>query len=93
MTASARRLAEQGGRLEVRLESIQQWNSVLSEAICDLLSDQPSLASQAQRFLGTLIADVMVTLTRAFQEVKTQQAAEDAEHARRGRPGWRRCSA
>jgi two-component system, sensor histidine kinase PdtaS len=82
--ASARRLAEQGGHLEVRLESIQQWNNVLSDAIRVLLSDQPSLASEAQRFLGMLTADVMVTLTRAFQEVKTQQAAEEAETARRG---------
>src|SRR5271165_2124541 len=49
--ASARLLAEQGGRLEVRLESIQQWNAVLATAIGDLLTDQPSLAAEAQRFL------------------------------------------
>jgi two-component system, sensor histidine kinase PdtaS len=82
--ASARRLAEQGGRLEVRLESIQQWSGILAEAIHDLLLDQPDGNSQAQEFLGALIADVMVTLTRAFQEVKSRQAAEVAEHARRG---------
>ena len=82
--ASARRLAEQGGHLEVRLESIQQWSSILAEAIHDLLVDQPDGNSQAQEFLGALIADVMVTLTRAFQDVKSRQAAEYAEHARRG---------
>jgi two-component sensor histidine kinase len=82
--ASGRRLAEQGGRLEVRLESLQQWNSVLSETIGDLLKGQPALAIQAQEFMGALTADVMVTLTRAFQEIKTRQTAEDAERARRG---------
>ncbi len=81
---SARRLAEQGGRLEVRLESIQQWNTVLAKAIGDFLTDQPGLAAEAQRFLGMLTADVIVAVTRAYQEVRTQQWAEDAENARRG---------
>src|SRR5215469_1276570 len=82
--ASGRRLAEQGGHLEVRLESLQQWNNVLSETIGDLLKGQPGLAVQAQAFMGALTADVMVTLTRAFQEIKTRQAVENAERARRG---------
>src|SRR3954453_3199081 len=46
--ASARRLAENGGRLEVRLTYLQRWQEALATAISDLFGDNPPLMAQAQ---------------------------------------------
>src|SRR5262245_13554726 len=39
--ASGRLLAEQGGRLEVRLSSIERWHAALEVALADLFRDEP----------------------------------------------------
>ncbi|HKV84801.1 MAG TPA: hypothetical protein VJN88_09605, partial [Ktedonobacterales bacterium] len=39
--ASARHLAEQGGRLDIRLAGIQRWQEALATACADIFHDEP----------------------------------------------------
>ncbi len=82
--ASGRLLAEQGGRLEVRLAGIETWQRALAEAVTALLADEPRLLAAAQAFLGTLVARVVVTLAEAYQSVRLRQTTDLSERARRG---------
>ena len=81
---SARHLAEQGGRLEVRLAGIQRWHAGLARALDDTLAHHPTARAEAQELLGALVAHVAVVLAREYQTVRTHQVEEDAERARRG---------
>ena len=82
--ASARRLAEQGGRLEVRLTHLQRWQEALATAISDFFADDPVLMAQAQVLLGSLVTRIGVTITREFQSVESRYVSEKGERARRG---------
>ncbi|MGZ3678587.1 MAG: GAF domain-containing protein [Ktedonobacterales bacterium] len=81
--ASARRLAENGGRLEVRLTYLQRWQEALATAISDLFGDDPPLMAQAQMLLGSLVTFITVTITREFQSVENRYVSEKGELARR----------
>lgn len=50
--ASARQLAEQGGRLEVRLESLLDWQRALADALAGLFEDEPRTQARADRYLS-----------------------------------------
>ena len=82
--ASARRLAEQGGHLEARMAGIQRWQAALARAIESIFADDPLTMAQAQETLGTLYAQIVVVITRAYQSVQTRQTAQEREFARRG---------
>jgi two-component sensor histidine kinase len=81
---SGRDLAEQGGRLEVRLAGIRRCSTLLSEALDQLLEEEPRILAQAQRRLAVLVADAVVALTRGYQEQRARGEREYAEWARRG---------
>src|SRR5437868_7716404 len=81
--ASARRLAENGGRLEVRLTYLQRWQEALATAISDLFADDPPWMAQAQVLLGSLVTRITVTITREFQSVENRYVSEKGELARR----------
>jgi two-component system, sensor histidine kinase PdtaS len=82
--ASGRSLAEQGGRLEVRLSSIERWHTALDEAIGELFAGDPALMAQAATRLGRLATRIVTTLAREYQAAKLRQADEEAERAHRG---------
>ncbi len=82
--ASARALAAQGGRLEVRVAGVQRWCEALSRALDEVLGDDVRLLAGAQELLARLTAQVCVSLVRAAQGVLAQQRAAEAERARRG---------
>jgi two-component sensor histidine kinase len=82
--ASARTLAEHGGRVEVRLAGIQRWSEALTRALDDVLRDDPAMLAAAQQRLARLVAEVSVSLVRAAQVVQTAQKTAEAERARRG---------
>src|SRR5262249_1146750 len=82
--ASGRLLAEQGGRIEVRLASIARWHTALDAAVADLFRDAPPLLSQAATFLGRLVTRIVLTLTRAYHTARVRLAEEETERARRG---------
>ncbi|HLZ22159.1 MAG TPA: GAF domain-containing protein [Ktedonobacterales bacterium] len=81
---SARRLAEQGGRLEMRLIGIQRWQAGLAHALDDVLAHQPAALAKAQEMLGALVAEVVVVLAREYQIARQRQVEEETERARRG---------
>ncbi|MGH2514137.1 MAG: hypothetical protein ACRDHP_00630, partial [Ktedonobacterales bacterium] len=82
--ASARHLAEQGGRLEMRLAGIERWHAGLAQALNNVLIHHPAELAEAQAVLGALIAEVVVVLAREYQVVRQRQVDEEAERARRG---------
>ncbi|HEX6122851.1 MAG TPA: GAF domain-containing protein, partial [Ktedonobacterales bacterium] len=82
--ASARALAAQGGRLEVRLGGIQRWSEGLAHALEEELAGEPAALAAALAALGRIVSQVMVTLVRAAQTVTAAQAHEEEERARRG---------
>src|SRR5579884_1429229 len=81
---SGRRLGEQGGRLEVRLQSIERWHAALDEALAELFRDDPATLARAASRLGRIVARAVLTLTREFQGARLRAAQEEAERARRG---------
>ena len=82
--ASGTSLAEQGGHLERRLESLRGWQAVLGRALDEIFAAEPQTRAEAQRFLGDLSGQVIVTLTLAFQRAQQQAVAREEERARRG---------
>lgn len=82
--ASARQLAEQGGRLEVRLTYLQRWQEALATAISDLFAGDLLVMAQAHVLLGSLVTSIAVTITREFQAVENRYVSEKGERARRG---------
>ena len=82
--ASARHLAEQGGRLDARLAGIQRWQEALASACDDMFRDDPALRAQAEAFLASLVARIVVTCAREYTTVKQRQLQEAAERAQRG---------
>ena len=84
LKASARHLAEENGRLSVRMESISRWHELLAEAIGVVFSQNVNLHSQAQTRLGRLTAEFLVTISSEYQATHLEADAEAAEKARRG---------
>jgi len=82
--ASARALAEAGGRLVTRMADLQRWSAALAHAIDEMYADEPETLAQAHELLGSLVGQVAVTFTKGFQNVKNYQRASDAERLRRG---------
>jgi two-component sensor histidine kinase len=82
--ASGRELAAQGGRLEIRLGGIKRHSAVLAAGLDEVLAEDPHVLSRAQRFLGSLVAEVVLSLARGYQTVRTRAEIEYAERARRG---------
>nr|MBF6590315.1 GAF domain-containing protein [Ktedonobacterales bacterium] len=82
--ASARALAEQGGRLEVRLAGIQRWSAALARALGAVFAADPVMRAEAQEHLGQIVAEVAVTLARGTRDIAALQSAAEAERARRG---------
>ena len=82
--ASGTSLAEQGGHLERRLESLRGWQAVLARALDEIFAGEPQSRAEAQRFLGELSGQVIITLTLAFQRAQQEAIAREEERARRG---------
>ncbi len=82
--ASGISLAEQGGHLERRLESLRAWQAVLSGALDDIFATDPGARAEAQVFLGELSSQVIVTLTLAFQAAQAVVIDREKRRARRG---------
>lgn len=82
--ASGRSLAEQGGRLEIRLNSIERWHLALDEAIGELFASEPDLLAAAAMRLGRLVTHIVTTLAREYLAAKLRLAEEEAERAHRG---------
>jgi two-component sensor histidine kinase/putative methionine-R-sulfoxide reductase with GAF domain len=69
---SGRWLAEQGGRLDARLEAMQVYCEALGEELGLILADQPSLLVQALHRLYRLQAECSLALTHGYQEMMSQ---------------------
>lgn len=82
--ASARHLAEQGGRLDARLAGIQRWQEALAAACGDIFRDDPILHARAEGFLASLVAHIVVICAREYNTVKQREAYELADRAQRG---------
>ncbi len=81
--ASARHLAEQGGRLDVCMNDIHRCAEALARAIEDIFAPEPVAMAAAQERLGRLVAEVDAALVRGFQSVADRNAAAEAERAQR----------
>ncbi len=82
--ASARSLAEQGGRLEARLAGIQRWQEGLAYAIQSVFEHDPQTTIAALTALGSIVSEITVVIAREFQLVYLRRERDDAERARRG---------
>lgn len=82
--ASARHLAEQGGRLDIRLAGIQRWQEALATACADIFRAEPEQQARAEAFLASLAAQIVVRCSREYYGVKAREAEEIAERAQRG---------
>lgn len=82
--ASGQTLAEQGGALDARLASLQQWRAALAHTLNDLFGDDYETLAQAHEALGSLCAQAALALARGYQHAKRYQAMKDAENAERG---------
>lgn len=77
-------LADQGGRLEARLQGIHQWSTALAQALGELFADEPAAYNQALVALMDVTSRAVVAITQGWQAVRSQQSDSAAEHARRG---------
>src|SRR6266567_1300122 len=66
---SGRCLAEQGGKLEVRLQGLQRYTEALAVELKELFKDQPHLLIEALSHLYQLQSACMLALTRGYQGV------------------------
>jgi two-component sensor histidine kinase len=81
---SGARLAQHGGKLEVRLNGIQRYCEGLSHALNDAFADKPAQCAGAQRWLTQIMGPIFVALARGYQQAINQQAVEMQEQAHRG---------
>ncbi|WP_146747187.1 GAF domain-containing protein [Thermogemmatispora tikiterensis] len=73
---SGRWLAEQGGRLDARLEAMQVYIDALSEELQAIFTDQPQLLAAALARLYRLQSTCSLALTHGYQEAVSQIADE-----------------
>jgi two-component sensor histidine kinase len=82
--ASARHLAEHGGRLEARLAGIQRCQEALAAGIHTLFGDDPRRQAEAQQALGTLVTQLLIAISGEYSTAKARLVQEETERARRG---------
>ena len=73
---SGRWLAQQGGKLDVRLQGLQRYIDALAPGLNDLFSTQPQFLIEANARLYQLQSSCMLALTRGYQGVIDQSAIE-----------------
>lgn len=76
---SGRALAEQGGKLETRLQGLQTCVEALVNACRSLFSEQPSCQFEATTLLLRLHSAALLSLTRGYQGVVERQMVERRE--------------
>ncbi len=82
---SGLRLAEHGGKLDIRLQGLQACADALDHALDELFPADAELRASAQRHLRAVLSRVMVSLARGYQQVAERQAKEEHERAHRGK--------
>lgn len=81
---SGERLAEHGGKLEPRLQGLQEYADILGRALDDLLKDEPEHCARAQSHLRNGLIQITVALIRGYQQTTERLTYEEHERARRG---------
>src|SRR5581483_10972144 len=66
---SGRTLAEQGGRLDVRIAGLQRYVDALAAEIKQILHEQPLLFVETIERLHRLQSECVFALTRGYQSV------------------------
>ncbi|MBV8693948.1 MAG: GAF domain-containing protein [Chloroflexi bacterium] len=64
---SGRWLAEQGGKLDVRLSGLQDYINALVDELTEIFQQQPSLLNEAVARLYRIQSESVLTLTRGYQ--------------------------
>jgi two-component system, sensor histidine kinase PdtaS len=80
---SGRVLAEQGGKLDVRLKSLQEYTDTLIAECKKILQDDPEGLIEATERLYRLHAQSALALTRGYQNTIDQQALNNQQVAER----------
>src|SRR5579863_1043153 len=73
---SGRWLAQQGGKLDVRLQGLQRYIDALAPGLKDLFGTQPEFLFEATSWLYQLQSSCVLALTRGYQSVVDQSAIE-----------------
>lgn len=81
---SGERLAEHGGKLETRLQGLQEYADILGRALDDLLKDELEQCASAQSHLRIGLMQITVALIRGYQQTAERLNYEEHERARRG---------
>lgn len=81
---SGRELAQQGGRLEVRLQGIHQWSNALAQVLGEQFARNLDAYTQALSTLLEITSQAAVAITQGWQAVRNEQSEYEAERARRG---------
>ncbi len=81
---SGQHLAEHGGKLETRLQGLQEYADVLARALDMLLRDEPEQGARAQSHLRKGLMQITVALVRGYQQAVERLTDEEHERARRG---------
>src|SRR5712691_9255970 len=81
LESSGRCLAEQGGKLEVRLQGLQRYTEALAVELKELFKDQPHLLIEALSHLYQLQSACMLALTRGYQGVVDHVSIEQQRTA------------
>ncbi len=79
---SGRWLAQQGGKLDVRLQGLQRYIDALAPVLNDLFSSQPQFLLEATSWLYQLQSSCVLALTRGYQSVVDSTALEQANFTR-----------
>ena len=74
-------LAEQGGKLDVRLSGLQRYIDALSDELKKVLHGQPELLLEATERLYQLQAICTLALTRGYQSLTAQRLRENEHNA------------
>jgi two-component sensor histidine kinase/putative methionine-R-sulfoxide reductase with GAF domain len=73
---SGRGLAEQGGKLDVRLQGLQRYIGALAAECKSIFRSQPLVLSDVLEHLHKLHSECLLTLTRGYQNFADQVMAE-----------------
>jgi two-component sensor histidine kinase/putative methionine-R-sulfoxide reductase with GAF domain len=80
---SGRCLAEQGGKLEVRLQGLQRYIDALAGELKELFKDQSHLLVEALSYLYQLQSACLLALTRGYQGVVDHMSIEQQQTTHR----------
>jgi GAF domain-containing protein/anti-sigma regulatory factor (Ser/Thr protein kinase) len=78
---SGRWLAEQGGKLDVRLSGLQDYINALVHELTEIFRQQPSLLNEAVARLYRIHSEGVLTLTRGYQAAVEQIVMTRERHA------------